>query len=663
MPTMYQRIEAQGSSILSTVTHQVVTGLLDELDLNTLMKDSIYILNSFTAYSQYDDGNGRITINKNRCDVNVSFILDKTQVPWPVESTRTNPALGVKPHLKGNQTPILFDEKAGVLMEYHTTPCALDMDFVLKFLNFDEAARAFDTIKAKYSSAAIGEPFDFSFAFPFSMANYAFLSEIFSRKTDYANKKLTDYVKDMRVSDMSFDVRRSELTDPKADQVLMVRVMQVNCPAQLTMDQTEPDAEHVDQLPDSYSVSFKFVVQFNRPTIIACHCPLAIDNSPLPERFFTNNLITSHNNPSLKWFFSDFMVHEYAARGQGGYNNAFGIVRIPEYDDWFYADNLYERYEYRPILTAHFTLDGPVTTIDLKQLGDVQLHSVVQTIIRETGNEVLDYGGLFTIGVYANNMRLDQEIVSIDENLVLTIRSDRKDVNYRIMVSETTSLKKTDPKWNRLLIKYRYFFPMTIERNIKHLIDNRYLYIAYDNSFLNLISQLSRRGQLKPILLKMVELGEDTNEIFSYTQNASQLADYLVYTQSKRTAYPSPFWNTNIPANDAAILKRYYEAEGGYYYLTSTDGKLLFGADGRYLMGYNELPELPLLLEGASIYGRSLFVAFIERCLIEGHIGLDEIPTQYLQYNESIYPYANTSGGLYGFNTPLRVIDYNAVPQ
>jgi len=111
-------------------------------------------------------------------------------------------------------------------------------------------------------------------------------------------------------------------------------------------------------------------------------------------------------------------------------------------------------------------------------------------------------------------------------------------------------------------------------------------------------------------------LGEVNNEVYAYTQNVSQLADYLVYTQSKRTDYKLPTGN-----NEAAQRVRDYYAQY------------------------------------ASADSRSLFVAFMELCLTLGYVTLDTIPTQYLDPNRSMYPYYSGQGGYYGFNTPTRVFN------
>jgi hypothetical protein len=303
-------------------------------------------------------------------------------------------------------------------------------------------------------------------------------------------------------------------------------------------------------------------------------------------------------------------------RSYGNFNAAHQLVRIPNYDDWLTFDQTYLFYQYRPFLVAHFTLDGPETVIDLKDLGSLSIHPVVKAIMKETGESIFRFGGLFHIGVFADQLKLHDDLLSIDEDLKLTIRSNRKDKVYHLVLSETTELFRTDPIWDKILIKYRYFFPMTIERNLQKLIEKNVFYVGYHDNFLNLISKLSRQGKIKALLGTMVALGEVTNEIYAYTQNPSQLADFLVYTQSKRDDYALP-----TGTSEASLrVREYYEKH-------------------------------------ASVTSRSLFVAFMEVCLTLGYITLSEIPTQYLDPSRTMYPYYSGQGGFYGFNTPVRVFN------
>lgn len=623
MPSLYYRVEAPGVNILNTVTQQVVTGFLDELDLFRYFKDSVYIVNAFSSNSQYDDGSGSPTLNKDRCDVEVSYIIDKSQVPWPVDTPYTTTAYGLRSTKKGNHTPILIDEESGILIEHYTVACGIDMSFTLNFQTYDDATKAFDALQQRYKGSLINTPYDISFSYPVSMGMLKYLTAVFEAKTGYQDKTLLDYIDDKKVTEISFDIRKSQLTDENADKELMIRCQQLQCLAQVTMDQKEPDAVRVGQLPDSFTISFSMVFQFGRPDLVVVHTPISVDNTVLPYTLFENLIINYHWSPYVGGVYQDLMCSEFMKRGYGEYGYSSQLIRIPAYDDWFTADAQYVYYEYRPLLTAHFTLDGSETTIDLKQLDDLQLHPIVLQIMKETGNKIFNYGGIFHIGVYADSLRLDQELVSIDEDLILTVKSNRPDKQYHFILSETTALNKTDPAWDQTLIKYRYFFPMTIERNLQQLVDKRYFYIAYDDELLGLISRLTNQGKLKAILKDMVELGEDTNELFSYTQNPSQLADYLTYTQSLRNDYEIPKENPDDPDSpDSEILSAYYSTV-------------------------------------ASVNGRSLFVAFIEQCLLKGYITLDQIPTEYIMPNKSVYPYANVSGGYYGFNTPVRVFKYN----
>src|ERR1017187_860885 len=104
MPSLYYRVEAPGVNILQPVTHQVVKGLLDELDLIKYFNEAIYIHSSFTTASQYDDGQGAVSLNKNRCDVTAQYIMDKSQVPWPVDSTYNTAAVGMRKSQVGHYT-------------------------------------------------------------------------------------------------------------------------------------------------------------------------------------------------------------------------------------------------------------------------------------------------------------------------------------------------------------------------------------------------------------------------------------------------------------------------------------------------------------------------------------------------------------------------------
>lgn len=622
MPKLYYRLEAPSVSILNTVTHQVVTGLLDELDLTDMFKNSVYLDQSFTSYSQYDDGNGAPTLNKNRCDVDVNYIVDKSQVAWPVETSYTTTALGLRSDKRGNHTPILFDPDSNILIEHYTVACGMEMNFKMNFQTFDDALRTFDTIQSKYKGTLVTSPFDISYSYQVTTELYKFLLSVFEAKIDYQSKTLLDYINDTKMTEISFDVRKSQLLEENADKSLMIRCQQLNCLGQLIMDQREPDAVRVGQLPDSFTLNFTFNFQFGRPNLIVVNTPVSVDNTVLPYALFENGIINYHFNPDVAAVYQDLLVGEYAKRSYGNFNHSSQIIRLPVYDDWFSCDSQYVAYGYRPVLICHFTLDGPTTTFNIRQLDDVVLHEVVQSILEETGNEAFNYGGLFNLAVYADDLRLGQELVSIDSDLNLTVTSGRLDKSYHLVISETTDLKKTDPKWDRLLVKYRYFFPMTIERNIYSLIEKRFFQVEADNDFLSLISRLHSQGRLKTVLKDMVAAGEDTYELFSYTQNASQLADYLLYKKSKRDDYilPDPTTPELIAVNN--------------YYSQIT-----------------------------SVHGRSLFVAFIEQCLLKGYITLNDIPKQYLTPNQTIYPYTLSSGGYYGFNTPLRVFQYNIRPE
>lgn len=619
MPSLYYHVDAPGINILKTVTDEVVAGLLNELDLTRYFKNSVYILSSFMANSQYST-DGRPDLIKNRCDVDVSYIMNKTQVPWPVDTPYTTTAYGLRATQKGNKTPIFIDADSDILIEQHSTACALDMNFTLTFNNFDEACRAFDTIKSRYEGSLTQIPFDLAFSYPVSLDLLTFLTAVFKAKSDYRNKTLYQYIQDKTVGKINFDVRKSQLTQSDADHALMIRQQQLRCLYLLTMDQKEPEVSRIDELPDAYTVSFNLQFQFGRPVTLMVHTPVSVDNTLLPAFLFSSISKNYHNDPDVTALYEGLFLDNFARQNYGN-KSAQDILRSPVYDDWFSVDQQYVFFKYRPFAILHFTLDGSETIINLNNLGDIGLHPIVLAIFKEMGSQLFNYGGIFNIGVYAGKLRLGSELLSLDDNLNLTIRSDRPDQVYHLMFSETTNLFKMTNDWDELLIKYRYFFPLTIARNIEHLIEKHYFTIVSDDSFLILLNKLKQNGKLYQILKTLVSLGEDTNEIYGYAQNVNQLSSYLLSTMSQRQNYQVPIGTDDI----SILIQNFYK-------------------------------------DYASPESRSLFIAFLEQLLLNGLISLETLPKQYLDPNMTIYPYFE-NGAYYGFNTPFRILNAIIQPQ
>lgn len=613
MPSFYNLVDAPSVNILDTVANQVITGLISELGLTTTFENALYIVKSFSSNSAYDDGNGAPKVSKRRCDVDVHYIIDKSQVPWPNDTSYNTTANGMRSDKKMTHTPILVDQDANVYIENTTAACGIEMSFTMSFETYDEAVRAFDSIQTRYKGSLVQRPFDIDFSYPVGKNLLMFLFFVYKSKSQYADKTFFDYVNDYKSTEISFDIRKSQLTDPNADRELMIRAGQLNSMAQLTMDQREPEAVMQDQLADYFTINFTFVVQFGRPDVIIVHTPVSIENNLVPQQFFANAQVTYHYNPDVAGLYQDLTIHETMQRSYGDFNRSGQIIRLPEYDDWYTSDAQYQKYKYRPLLIAHFTLDGPITQIDLNNIPGASLNPVVKQIMVDTKDAIFDYGGLLQLGVYADDLRLGTDLVSLDENLILTVQSTRPDRCYHLILSETTDLYQTDSTWNNVLLKYRYFFPLTIERNLNRLITQRMFVVRADDYLLTIVNRMNIQGVLGNVLRQMVADGETDQSIFGYTQNATQLLEYLAITPSERQDFVVP---------DDPILQEYYSTI-------------------------------------ASPESRSLLVVFIEWALLLGELNINDVPEQYLQPNPEAFPYLPVSGGYYGFNTPLRILNVN----
>ena len=616
MPTIYHRVEAPSRGILQKTSEMIVNGLLLDLQLDEYMQNAIYIGSNFTAYSDYTDENGAPNLVRNRCDVKAEYVLDKAQVPWPVDSRYNTTAMGRRADQAGTHPLVLIDKDASIIIEYLTIASAIELDFDLIFQSYDDAVRALDTIQSKFRGSMVKAPFDIPVAFPVSFSLMEFLVAVWKRKSDYANKKFIEYINDKKITQISFDVRKTQLAETNPDVELKIRTIASDCPLQVTMDMKEPEPEKIDQLADSFHVRFTASLQYPRPVAIIVNTPVSVDNQLLPSELFSSVDVVNHYNPAANLIWENIFLQQATDHSNIGRKEFSPMVRVPYYDDWYVNDPSYNSFGYKPLATIHFTLDGPTTTIDLNNLGDIALHPVALDILKQAGPNALDLGSLLYVSIYADDVIMSGDTVSMDNNGIITVNSNRPDKTYHLMISETTDIQHANAIWNDLLLKYRYFFPMTIMRNVSYLIKRGYFVIGVSNDFFNVMTKLASNGRLRALVDEMVNNGDCTNEIYAFGMTSDQLISYLNNHSSLNENYTLPIDNSD----ESIRLRQYY-------------GTI------------------------ASVYSRSLTTVLFGLAVAHGDIDISEVPSTTFGPNRTIYPLYNSDGGYYGYNAPFRVLN------
>lgn len=615
MPRIYHRMEETGYHILNPICEQIVNGLLDKIDALKYMQNSVYILHSMSSYSSSNDRQGGINLTKDRCDVEARFILDGQNVPWPDLSPYTTPAYGMRRDFNGNHRAIFEDTDAMVRLEEYTTPAAIDMDVTLTFQTFDATMRCFDMIKLLNVGTVCDANFDLSYGYPLTMSMNEMLYAVYQARQDYKGKDYIQYLRDYQKNPINFDIRKQQLTADRADTELMVRCQQLMCQGQLTFDQSEPQVIRKDNLPDKYILNFNYKVQFGRPTMVVGIVPVSVDNSFLPFKLFERDATCGNQYVGGK--FQDPWMDPGILMNYKNYVLTNQLIRFPEYDDWIINDSLINTFKFKPFIIGCFTLDLPgPTTIDLMNMSGVTFDPIAVDILKQEGSAVFDFQSLFNVSVIADGIRIDSSLLSIDENLVVTINADEPRAHYYLVISETTDFTYLSSKWYDLLLKYRYFFPMSIMRNLDFLCQQKLFTVTTTNDLISLIEETVASGGMGQILYSMMQDGDTTGKIFQYVSNAAQFADYITNTPAlnKNPTIPDP----TTPGNEQANT----------YLTTMVDAN-----------------------------NRSLFNAFITKLLQQEVITVDDVPEEYYKTAQG-YPYVKTQGDYNGIGTPLRVLKY-----
>jgi hypothetical protein len=614
MTTLYHRVEDQSRSILYNTAETVVKALLEDIGQSEYMEEAIYITSGFTTTSDYTDGNGNVNMIRNRCNVKLEYVLDKSQVPWPVETPYTTTASLRGVGNVGRHPLVLIDADSSVMIEYQTVPCALNLDFELIYQSYDDALRAMDVLMTKYRGTLLTAPFDIPLDMSVPRSLIEFLVFVYTSKEDYKNKTFLQYLQDKQITRFGFDVRKSDIGSDDPFVELKVHAIQSGAQCQVTMDQNEPEADMVDNLPDSFSVKFRAQFQFGRPIAFIVNCQPAIDNNLIPAELFSSKTAQGHYNPKMSTLYDNIGFSTTFSTSADGRGQFVRFNRYPEYDDWVPRDSLYLKFEYNPLLIQHFTLDPGVTQIDLKAMGDIELNPIAIDILTVGGQSVLEFGSLLHVGIWADDTQMTSG-VSISDDLVVSIDTSIKSRNYRLVISETTNIQYTDLMWNSILMKYRYFFPLTIARNISELIDVGCFVTTVDSGFYSTLVNMSNAGTLGTVLSKMIADGDDTSVLLGYASTTDQLTSYLVDRNSMVRNYTLP-----TDASAESVKLRYY---------------------------YSKY---------ASVKSRSLLTVFVGIAFSKGYLAEEDIPSVNFEPNREVFPLFTTDGGYYGINTPFRVL-------
>lgn len=614
MTDLYYGINQTGYSIMNQLSKQIAEAFLDRIDALRFVNNNLFITNPMTGIGLNTDVNRNPLVTTDRVDGKAEFILDPASVPWPSRNRFSSPGVFAS-HIFNTEYPKLWEDKSrGLVLREQSVPAAITYDLTITTQTNDAAIRIWDQIKRAVMGDVTTFNFDLSYSYPVTTYIFEYFISTWLLRKGYRDqgKSLLQYMNDFALERISYDFRKSELGTDHPDMQLLIRRRQLFCQAKITCDGTGPQDQRVGNAVDCYTIPITLQVQFARPFQLIGTLPVVIDNQFVNGKLFEKVQVTENQN--LEATTTSEWQRGFFQRTFPGFRIDHAMMILPTWDDETFMDSLMQSLNFVPFFQVAFTLDGDVTEIDLKNINGVGLHPIVKDIMLKQKADIFNFEGLFNIRVFVNDVPMESPRLTLSDDFVLSVPSCGLDKRYHLVISEATQVELLNAKYYSAIMDYRYFFPLTISRNLKAFIQQGYFTIGSGTYLLTVIQNQMSSKELPAILLDWISVGVCTDYIYQYCCNAAQFADYITNTLCKKQGvYPTQGSVTGL-----VTAKAYLDG-------LSTDNP------------------------------KTLYQFFIASLLAQDVIDMTNIPAPYLLAGYG-YPYTTQPEMYYGFTTPLRII-------
>lgn len=526
MPIRDIIIPETSSTILNPISKQLTQIILIRLGMNGKFDNNIIIETPYEKLSLTNDGDThKALISKDRCNVKMTTSMNPSEMKWDINSFKYTQAYGVIGVHDKTLTPVFEDITAGVRLVEHQLPCTMTLEFELQFKNREDAFYAISAINNTSLKDSVVNYHDLVYEYPMGMDLIYCLSQVFNlRKSTLGTMNFKQYLEvGSNCAVQYIQTRAQDKTE------LVIKRQDIQAQGVLEYTQTAPEVQGEDDSIDRFVINFTYTVQFARPDVLRLYFPVVINNQIVPPW-----MLRIQQQNYLATVYGMFQEKSITGYLRSQLSNVPVVIRLPEYDDF--------RPPYQPVIAAGFAeffdaillLDVPgPTTIDLMNLGtEISLNPTAVAIMKLHGQEIFQLTGLFNVSVYCNDRQVDPSLLSIDENLIVTVAMTNATKRYHFVISEATNILYLAARWIDTLIQYRTFFPITIIKNLNVLINKKYCYIDGNNYLLILIQRQISGFKIDAQIALLITAGHLNSFAYSYATTAEQFAQYLMDTTS-----------------------------------------------------------------------------------------------------------------------------------
>lgn len=487
MPIVYEPIPEVNTHVIRPIVQQLIRKFLTVNRLDRIFRDNINIMTSISNRKLRYQALKGINLDTNKIDIHVNSNINPKESRWENSNFKNTPSTGLSRHFMNEDSPVFRDNEAGISMWAQTTPSPIEMNIEMHLKDSNVAYTVLDQLLTRYGQYPMVEKQSVLYTVPIPNRTLLTLLLLYRmRKDSLPDIPFSDYLKFGSMGDISYTKRR--VGD---DTELILQRNGFDILTEIVIESPNPNPEKINQYVNKQMVSVSIYMQMMRPNSFCLNYPVVIENQMIPERIYPPIPVHDEYPTTNEYVISDRALNLSLP-------NVLPTSAIPKvifksviFDDWTHPDIQLNPNKTKPVFIGIILLDTDAetgealdsTTINIQDIRDYQgnvFDPLVYDAFRLQGSESFLDTGLFNISIYANDMRLDPTLLSIDKELNLTMEVTNLKKVYHIVISENMDMNNLSYRYMPYLIKNYKFFNTNILTNLRRLIDLGILEIKDD---------------------------------------------------------------------------------------------------------------------------------------------------------------------------------------
>ena len=435
MPLITTQITELTNHVAVPVAQQVARKLLNELRCRDIFADRLYFKGDFLAASKSTNNDNTVILKEDRATFTIEPNFNPMTTKWTTAQFQhlIGPLFSPR-DIEGNR-PVFKDSYTNMTLLEHQVPCSIVVRCKFTFMDRNIAYDIFSRLHTKYRNGEMFMQTDLCYDYRLPTDIYSILYYA-SQLRKVEPNLFVDYLSNYSNGGITLNYNRDD--NSKRELVVLRNAFQTL--SQIEYDEERPAPNVTEQSPDAYDLEFTVTMQFTRPNTLILSYPIVVCNTLLPKELIPISPMSAL--PPIKPKYISFDVENFV-------NDlpATAMVKdefkAPWYDDWEVPmSSGFLKLGYQPFVILAVLLDDPtneegVTVIDLKaDFGGGRLSDDLVASLQ--AQEVLSTypDSKYTLTLYSNNNIVDPELLTLTDDLILTIPNRDLTPIYHLVISE-----------------------------------------------------------------------------------------------------------------------------------------------------------------------------------------------------------------------------------